>query len=495
MAGSRSCEKWERWKMTSPITTRLMAGVLVLALAIPGCDAGDDPAGLDQGAPDAGVVKDIATTPDTLPPPDSGTDGPKGYMERCVYGQTGACQQGLVCVRLQEQTSTAGYCSAVCTSVACPSSPPGGQCLFKRSDGSKLCGFVCDGSNPHCPNGLGCTYLSAAAMYFCSGDPLAKCGNSKLEPGEDCDGSMLDNMSCKAFGYTGGTLGCNASSCKFDTTACTGTTACKLPPRNCSSGADCTKLEEMLPRTGGDGFKVYTLPIWGWLRKDTWMLVKHAVAAVKCVMPGSWPISMCDGSEKDGATPKFSDGTYRHPPGSHVNGVDIDIAYYQTGRQDNDPRPVCPYKNPSGTDVNHCMGAPDTLDLGRSTFLLAKLSESGRMRAMGVDGQIGLLVKAEADKLYKQKLISTRALNTLKLRLAYEITNTNKGWFYSHHHHVHVSTYAVAYADAKTSGTASYPPGYPAPAGAGLPPSISPNDTVLEGLIFEPPKGGPMNGR
>ena len=474
-------------QLISFVTSLLLSGVFLLSCA---GDDGDDPADPDQRAPDAGVVKDITATPDAPPPPDADTDGPRGYMERCEFGKADSCKKGLVCVRLKDQTSKSGYCSALCPSKTCPASPAGGQCLFKRSDGSMLCGFVCDGSNPHCPNGLGCTYMSSAAMYFCTGDPPAKCGNGKLEPGEDCDGAQLDNMSCKAFGHTGGTLGCS-SSCKYDTLACTGTSSCKLPSRNCNSGAACPKLEEMLPRTGGDGFKVYTLSKWAWLRKDNWMVVKHAVSAVKCVMPGSWPISMCDASEKDGATPKFSNGKYRHPPGSHVHGMDIDVAYYQTGQKDNDPRPVCSETDASNTKVNHCTAAPDTLDLKRSTFLLAKLSESGRMRAMGVDGKIGPLVKTEAAKLYQEKLISTRAYNTLKLRLAYEITNTGKGWFYSHHHHVHVSFYLVSYPGTKKSGSASYP----SPAGLVPPLSIAPRDTLLEGLVVEPALGEAKRGR
>lgn len=47
------------------------------------------------------------------------------------------------------------------------------------------------------------------------------CGNGQLDPGEDCDGSLLGGATCIDLGFTGGTLGCTAA-CTFDTSACTG---------------------------------------------------------------------------------------------------------------------------------------------------------------------------------------------------------------------------------------------------------------------------------
>ncbi len=47
------------------------------------------------------------------------------------------------------------------------------------------------------------------------------CGNGAIETanGEDCDGIALGGATCSSIGWTGGTLGCDAS-CHFDTTAC-----------------------------------------------------------------------------------------------------------------------------------------------------------------------------------------------------------------------------------------------------------------------------------
>jgi len=46
------------------------------------------------------------------------------------------------------------------------------------------------------------------------------CGNSLVEtPAEDCEGTDLNNSSCIALGYAGGTLSCDIS-CAFDTFLC-----------------------------------------------------------------------------------------------------------------------------------------------------------------------------------------------------------------------------------------------------------------------------------
>lgn len=48
------------------------------------------------------------------------------------------------------------------------------------------------------------------------------CGNTVLDPGEQCDGADLGGATCDSIGggFTGGALHCS-SACAFDTTACT----------------------------------------------------------------------------------------------------------------------------------------------------------------------------------------------------------------------------------------------------------------------------------
>ena len=48
-----------------------------------------------------------------------------------------------------------------------------------------------------------------------------KCGNGALEVGEECEGTGLPSKTCADLGFAGGgTLKCNGATCKFDTTGC-----------------------------------------------------------------------------------------------------------------------------------------------------------------------------------------------------------------------------------------------------------------------------------
>lgn len=50
-------------------------------------------------------------------------------------------------------------------------------------------------------------------------DMTNPCGNGKLEPSEECDGTLLDGKDCNALGCMGGQLSCD-SGCRFDKSQC-----------------------------------------------------------------------------------------------------------------------------------------------------------------------------------------------------------------------------------------------------------------------------------
>jgi hypothetical protein len=54
-------------------------------------------------------------------------------------------------------------------------------------------------------------------------DPC-KCGNGQLDPGELCDGNLLDGQSCTSIGqgFTGGSLACDPTCLLLDVSGCTG---------------------------------------------------------------------------------------------------------------------------------------------------------------------------------------------------------------------------------------------------------------------------------
>jgi len=65
------------------------------------------------------------------------------------------------------------------------------------------------------------TATSRQFSYFgILGDPFSSCGNNIKEVGEQCDGTDLAGGICSDFGFTAGTLTCNAN-CTFNTSACT----------------------------------------------------------------------------------------------------------------------------------------------------------------------------------------------------------------------------------------------------------------------------------
>ncbi len=286
-----------------------------------------------------------------------------------------------------------------------------------------------------------------------------KCGDSKIEAPEQCDGTKLNNMTCKGLGFSGGTLKCS-SKCAYDTSGCTGTSNCasKIPKWQCTAGdSKCSKIELFSP-TNGYGYVVTHGSKFSWLRHDTTRLVKYASAAVACLMPGTSPLGMGDMSMSDGSTPKTSSGQLRHPKSTHDGGRDIDIAYYQKGTANNHLRAVCPYVS-NGNNQYHCVGAPDKLDVPRSTLFIGKLFDSNRVRVIGVDGKIGQLMQAEAKKLYSNGMITASSLKKFDTHLAFEVTNTGKGWYLHHHHHLHLSTHTWKYSNAAP------PPPQPGPGG------------------------------
>jgi hypothetical protein len=324
--------------------------------------------------------------------------------------QTSAdCDSGHVCVQF---STNASHCTAYCdSSTPCPTSPPGAACRYKLQNGKTICGWATSSGGP----------------------PV--CGNGVIDPGEDCDKSA-QYSTCKGLGYTGGTLKCS-NTCKLDTSACTGQTACtSVPSTHCKS--QCRTIVLFSP-TRGNGYAVTHGSRLSWMRRDAMLSVKYASASVACVYKGTPPLGLGDMSLQNGGTPTDTSGRLRHPKGTHTQGSDIDLAYYQVNQPNNYLRAVCPHVV-NGKDQYHCTGAPKFLDAEKTAFFLAKILESGKVRVIGVDGKIGPLLMTAIDKLYQKGLV-TDALRKLFKNgaITYEVTDKGRGWYRFHHHHAHIS--------------------------------------------------------
>lgn len=50
----------------------------------------------------------------------------------------------------------------------------------------------------------------------------ASCGNGVIDAGEECDGDDLGEETCTSLGYSSGELTCDAETCMYDSSMCTG---------------------------------------------------------------------------------------------------------------------------------------------------------------------------------------------------------------------------------------------------------------------------------
>jgi hypothetical protein len=227
---------------------------------------------------------------------------------------------------------------------------------------------------------------------------------------------------------------------------------CDVPPEDCRQ--DCEHRMLFQPSVGhGYVIEPQYRPR-SYLQRRLMMLIKHAAAEVACyggfTEGNGKPIGLGDMSDALGRTPRWPNtpdvplqkrGTLRHPPGSHVHGLDIDVAYYQLRGNNNFLREVCPHIL-RGRDVKHCVGSPDNynLDRSRTALFIATVLRSNLVTAVGVDGIIApILIKEIQDFNY-----CWACAPNWRNKIAFETRDPppgkrGHGWRYNHYHHFHVS--------------------------------------------------------
>ena len=71
---------------------------------------------------------------------------------------------------------------------------------------------------------------------------MYQCGNSIVEPGEDCDSGDLNGATCVSLGFTSGSLSCSGT-CTYNTSGCItiscGDSQCNGAETSCSCPGDC----------------------------------------------------------------------------------------------------------------------------------------------------------------------------------------------------------------------------------------------------------------
>ena len=184
---------------------------------------------------------------------------------------------------------------------------------------------------------------------------------------------------------------------------------------------------------GGDAYHFETVSSYKWARRETIMLVRHAIHETMAMYPGTDSLGIIDACQEDGVTPGYNIGQPRHCRTCHDEGGNIDLAYYATDGN-NMAKTVC---GPDGTNVSadgtQCTEAAKTehiVDLERQVYLMAKLFDSGRVRAIGIDPFVAEAVWTKANEMHAAGEISDEGWLGMKSKF---------GLWPTHHNHIHVS--------------------------------------------------------
>lgn len=433
-------------------------------------DAAEDYGSKDTTPADTGNSIDAGKT-DTGTTPTQDVGDPCTSDSQCKGGSEAAC------IPDEFSDGTPGWPNGYCTILNCDAGtcPSGSECfVVSTSDGGtvNICLATCN-EKGDCNKDYACAD-AGACIPACVSD-------GECPEGDECGPEGLCVPKPCIPGGCGSGMVCDIESgqCIPDITGGPGQgpgpDCADLPQKDCTGTISyCGELIQFEPLTGtgydnyplngecypcapGKGCNGYGTCTTGgklesqwrsWARRDLVMLVKWAAAYVDCKAK-SWgggngkPIGLGDMSEKDGSIPGTSIGEPGHPAGTHEDGYDMDIAYFQSIGNDNYLKAVCDhYLN--GKDQYHCTKAPNILDLWRTTLFIGALLTSDRTRVIGVDGKIGPLVEQAMPVLCAKKWLPQKACNKMAQGLAYATYDDGSGWFYFHHHHLHLSLWGVS---------------------------------------------------
>ncbi len=312
-----------------------------------------------------------------------------------------------------------------------------------------------------CPGNATCFYTSADYSTSACIENCSACHEGSCPEGMVCNGVFCEPAPCTPDSCPAGEV-CTAGLCIPDAGPGPGPftaneAACNLPPLQCTgTKAYCGELIQFDP-VEGTGYTDYPEngESWSnqyrsWLRRDLVMAIQYAAARVACLAK-DWefgnggPVGLIDMSEKNGDIPGTSVGSPGHPSGTHTDGFDIDVAYFQNGTPDNRARPVCEhYEN--GAEAYHCTKPPHLLDPWREALFVGSLFEHPLLRVIGCDGKVGPILDASLEVLCDNGWVKPAACKNNVL--TYESTDMGYGWYYFHHHHIHVSLDLGSYRDA-----------------------------------------------
>ena len=381
-----------------------------------------------------------------------GGEIPAGAQTQC-HEMAGGCPGNAACMYLDEEGN-----ESVCVE-NCGECPSNLTCGDVTGDGYLGCmqgGSIPANAQTQCHEGAGCAgnftcfYVNQARTESVCIENCSPCQPGSCPVGEVCDGTFCVPEPCTEGSCGDGEI-CLYGTCIPDIGPGPGAfvdKGCDLPPLECEgTKAYCDELIQFEPVEGygyidyPENGESYANQYRSWLRREGFIAIKYAAAKVACYAD-DWefgnggPIGLIDMSEENGDIPGTSVGSAGHPNGTHEDGQDIDVAYYQVNTSDNRARPICDHYE-AGSEAHHCTAPPHLLDPWREALFLGALFEHPRMRVIGCDGQAGTMIIGAMENLCENGWLGSYACNNVAL--AYETVNTGAGWYLFHHHHVHVS--------------------------------------------------------
>jgi hypothetical protein len=234
---------------------------------------------------------------------------------------------------------------------------------------------------------------------------------------------------------------------------------CEIPAYRCPD--DDESCDEMVTFDPRETAWYVDLPVNGetadnqtrsYIREHLRKLIDYASSLTQCrsqnfPLGNDMPLHLLDMSLKDGRMPQTPSGEDAHPAGSHSNGQELDISYYQLAA-DNEARAPCDFYDINGANQARCMSEPSTLDVWRTALFIGYLHDSLYVTAVGIDGMMAPYINDAISIYCDHGVLTNRVCNgpiksPLKSRwsvVAYETEDDGRGWFRFHHHHLHVST-------------------------------------------------------
>ena len=192
------------------------------------------------------------------------------------------------------------------------------------------------------------------------------------------------------------------------------------------AGDDCKRIMQFPAPHVEDHYRFDSATEYQNARRELIMLVRYALQKTYERYPDQEPLGLIDMSERDGKTPGSAYDDLRHPEGTHVEGNDMDIAYFQTG-PNNRARTICP------DDGYFCTSETNTLNAEVQAYFMAQLFSSTNVRVIGVDTTFVDDLQIAAESLKQSGAISNAQRMSFDNYIGY-----GSGWPF-HQHHLHLS--------------------------------------------------------